>query len=54
MVNSGFIDFRRHSDSYGNLVAIEESRDIPFDVRRVYYIYEVEEGVRRGENMIII
>ncbi|MBR0131661.1 MAG: FdtA/QdtA family cupin domain-containing protein [Lachnospiraceae bacterium] len=48
MVNSGFIDLKRHSDSYGNLVAIEESRDIPFDIKRVYYIYKVDEGVRRG------
>ncbi len=33
---------------YGSLTAIECGIDFPFDVKRVYYIYDVPNGVRRG------
>ena len=29
-------------------MALEEFQDIPFDIRRVYYIYDTKAGVRRG------
>ncbi len=48
MKNVGMIDFKCHNDNYGKLVPIETYGDIPFGVKRVYYIYEVDEGVRRG------
>lgn len=47
-MNARLIKFPRHTDKYGNLVPIEENRDAPFEIRRVYYIYGVEQGVRRG------
>ncbi len=37
-----------HSDKWGKLVALEGNGNIPFHIRRVYYIYGVEDGVRRG------
>ena len=37
-----------HKDKWGKLVALEGNGDIPFTIKRVYYIYGVEEGVRRG------
>lgn len=40
--------FQPHGDDRGQLVALEEFKDIPFDIRRVYYIYNTGEGVRRG------
>ena len=40
--------FPPHGDDRGQLVAIEENKDLPFDVRRVYYIYDTLPGVRRG------
>ena len=40
--------FPPHGDDRGQLVAIEEEQDLPFDVRRVYYIYDTLPGVRRG------
>lgn len=40
--------FESHGDDRGQLVALEEYKDIPFDIKRVYYIYRTEEGVRRG------
>ena len=32
----------------GALSFFEGSRDIPFDMKRIYYITRVPEGVRRG------
>ena len=40
--------FPPHGDDRGQLVALEEYKDIPFDIKRVYYIYDTVEGVRRG------
>lgn len=40
--------FPSHGDDRGQLVALEEFKDIPFDIKRVYYIYDTKEGVRRG------
>lgn len=40
--------FSPHGDDRGQLVAIETMKDIPFEVRRVYYIYDTLPGVRRG------
>lgn len=40
--------FDSHGDERGQLIAIEENRDVPFDIRRVYYIYETKPNVRRG------
>jgi hypothetical protein len=34
----------------GNLTALENCISIPFDVKRVYYIYDVQGGVDRGEH----
>lgn len=40
--------FQPHGDDRGQLVALEEFKDIPFEIKRVYYIYDTLEGVRRG------
>ena len=40
--------FQPHGDDRGQLVALEEFIDIPFEIKRVYYMYETGEGVRRG------
>lgn len=40
--------FQRHGDDRGMLVALEELKDIPFTIKRVYYMYDTIEGVRRG------
>lgn len=42
------MEFPRHMDEYGSLVPIEASDSVPFEIKRVYYIYGVEKGVRRG------
>ena len=41
-------NFPPHGDARGQLVAIEAEKDIPFEVKRVYYIYDTLADVRRG------
>ncbi len=40
--------FQPHGDERGQLVALEELKDIPFKIKRVYYMYDTVEGVVRG------
>ena len=40
--------FQQHGDDRGHLVSLEEYNDIPFRIKRVYYMYETKEGIRRG------
>ena len=40
--------FQPHGDERGQLVALEEYKDIPFESKRVYFMYDTLEGVRRG------
>lgn len=42
------VDFKEHGDERGVLVALETGRNIPFEIRRVYYIYGTKVGVQRG------
>jgi dTDP-4-dehydrorhamnose 3,5-epimerase-like enzyme len=42
------IDLRKISDPRGNLTVIEENTDVPFDIKRVYYLYDVPGGESRG------
>ena len=42
--------FQPHGDERGQLVALEEERDIPFKIKRVYYMYDTAEGVTRGHH----
>lgn len=42
------VSFIPHGDTRGQLIAIEANKDVPFEVKRVYYMYDTGEGVRRG------
>lgn len=44
------IDFKKNSDGRGFLIALEEDRDIPFKIKRVYYIYDTPMDVVRGRH----
>ena len=48
VTNTDWINFKCFNDKYGHLVPIEGADNVPFDIKRVYYIYEVDEGTRRG------
>lgn len=45
-----FIDFERRGDDLGWLIALEAERNIPFPIRRAYYIFGTLPGVRRGRH----
>lgn len=40
--------FNTISDERGCLVSLEENRNIPFDIKRVYYIYGTDKSQPRG------
>jgi hypothetical protein len=42
------IDLPKISDPRGNLTFIESERHIPFEIKRVYYLYDVPGGAERG------
>ena len=42
------LDLPKISDPRGNLTFIESPKHIPFDIARVYYLYDVPGGAERG------
>lgn len=38
---------KNHSDA-GNITAINNGEEIPFDINRVYYLYDIPGGISRG------
>ncbi len=42
--------FQPHGDERGQLIALEEFKDIPFRIKRVYYMYGTEDGFVRGKH----
>ena len=42
------IDFKTLGDERGSLIAIEEGYNAPFEIKRVYYIFDTKKGVKRG------
>jgi len=43
-----FIDFQQSGDDRGELVVLEEGKQIPFAVKRIYYMFGTGKGVKRG------
>ena len=41
---------KHHSDRKGNLSVVENGVTLPFDVKRVYYLYDVPGGESRGSH----
>lgn len=42
--------FQPHGDERGQLIALEEYNDIPFRIKRVYYMYDTISDVVRGHH----
>jgi hypothetical protein len=42
------MEFRRIANPRGNLTPIEAAQDVPFDIKRVYYLYDVPGGDRKS------
>ena len=41
---------KHHSDRKGNISVVENGKTLPFDVKRVYYLYDVPGGESRGSH----
>lgn len=39
---------KHHSDRKGNLTVVENGKTLPFDVKRVYFLYDIPSGAERG------
>ena len=48
MENVKEVSFKRITDNRGVLTPLQYPDDIPFEIKRVYYIYDVQKGVERG------
>lgn len=44
------LDFNQHGDERGHLVVVEGAKDIPFDIKRIFYIYGSDRNVVRGQH----
>lgn len=42
------IDFKVCGDHRGSLISLEGGNNIPFEIKRVYYIFATKDGVARG------
>lgn len=44
------LEFPQHGDARGHLVVVEGENDIPFDIKRAFYIYGSDKDVVRGQH----
>lgn len=42
------IPLQKHGDERGMLVALEQTKNVPFEIKRVYYMFGTQTNVRRG------
>lgn len=42
------IPLQSYGDERGSLIALEDENNIPFAIKRLYYIFKTKDGVRRG------
>lgn len=48
MYDCTIIELDKHEHETGNITVVENCFDIPFDVKRIYYLYDVPGGESRG------
>lgn len=44
------LEFKQRGDERGHLVIVEGLDDIPFDIKRIFYIYASEHSIIRGQH----
>ena len=49
-MNFYLLKFKVYGDQRGNLVSLESSKNIPFDIKRVYYIWATDSQFVRGKH----
>lgn len=42
------VQLEEHGDERGTLISLEQMKNIPFEIKRVYYMFDTVHGVRRG------
>ena len=47
-MNVEFIPLQKHGEERGMLVSLEQAKNIPFEIKRVYYMFGTQGNVRRG------
>ena len=50
MVEYKMLNFKVHGNHQGSLVALEKGEDFPFEIKRVYYIWNTDGDVVRGKH----
>lgn len=48
LADCGLIELPKIADPRGNLTFIEGSRHVPFEIRRIFYLYDVPGGANRA------
>jgi dTDP-4-dehydrorhamnose 3,5-epimerase-like enzyme len=48
VLSASLINLPKISDKRGNLSVIEQNKHIPFDIQRVFYLYDIATGESRG------
>jgi len=49
-MNFKLLDFHIFGDERGSLISLESNINIPFDIKRVYYIFDTKKDVVRGRH----
>ena len=44
------VQLQAHGDNGGMLIALEQDRNVPFVIRRVYYIFATQPDIHRGKH----
>jgi dTDP-4-dehydrorhamnose 3,5-epimerase-like enzyme len=44
------IEIKKVKDTRGTLSVIEQNTDIPFEIKRIYYMYDIASGADRGHH----
>ncbi|NKA00924.1 MAG: WxcM-like domain-containing protein [Proteobacteria bacterium] len=44
------LEFKTFGDQRGSLVSLEANKNIPFNIKRVYYIFDTKNDVARGKH----
>lgn len=45
-----FFEFSQRGDDRGHLVVVEGGQDVPFEIKRIFYIYGSDKDVVRGQH----
>ena len=49
-IGAQMLEFPQNGDARGHLVVVEGQKDIPFEIKRIFYIYGSDSTVVRGQH----